>query len=687
MPRWIVAPLLAVGALLITAAPAAAQGPIPIGSVQGSVPDGAGGATHASPLVGQTVQIQGVIRQRTLGRTAAGDPQNGFFIQNTAATADADSNSSDGIFVFMGRFNDLIGGYVPTVGDEVVIQGRVSEFFNLTELTSARLVQSVRTGVDVQDETPAFEADPPDGAAEAERYWERREGMAARVPAGSRVVDGRDVFPSTADGEVWVVRGDEPIVRRRDPFTRRVFRDPHPLDNLAPLFDDGNGYRILLGSLGIKATAGDTSALIAPARTFQTVRNPLEGGVYYAFGKYSVQTQTQPSLGAGADPSENAPPRTADPRREYAVASFNLENLYDFRDDPSDGCDFADDTGCPGVSPPFDYVPASEDDYRRRLGNQARQIVRDLRAPDILLVQEAEDQDVCGVAGAELECAAGSGDGRPDTLQDLALAVEARGGPKYQAALDRDGADDRGIVSGFLYRADRARLLEPPARDPVLGTAPEVDYRGEPLAYNADVQNPKALNAVLPDDVDRSTGIDGDDVFTGAPQVALFRLTGPRPVVLYAISNHFSSTPDARVGQRTEQARYNAALAEAISAQRGPLGERVLIGGDLNVYPRPDDPFAPGDPLYPSDQLGPLYQQGLRNLYDVLVTKVPAAAYSYVFEGQAQTLDQLFVSRELRSHLEEVRAAHINADWPADFDGDGPRGTSDHDPPVARFNR
>jgi hypothetical protein len=34
-----------------------------------------------------------------------------------------------------------------------------------------------------------------------------------------------------------------------------------------------------------------------------------------------------------------------------------------------------------------------------------------------------------------------------------------------------------------------------------------------------------------------------------------------------------------------------------------------------------------------------------------------------------------------------VREAHINADWPADFDGDGPRGTSDLDPPAARFER
>ncbi|HEX9680093.1 MAG TPA: hypothetical protein VGA32_01470, partial [Anaerolineales bacterium] len=29
------------------------------------------------------------------------------------------------------------------------------------------------------------------------------------------------------------------------------------------------------------------------------------------------------------------------------------------------------------------------------------------------------------------------------------------------------------------------------------------------------------------------------------------------------------------------------------------------------------------------------------------------------------------------------RAAHINSDWPADFGGDGARGTSDHDPQLA----
>ena len=69
----------------------------------------------------------------------------------------------------------------------------------------------------------------------------------------------------------------------------------------------------------------------------------------------------------------------------------------------------------------------------------------------------------------------------------------------------------------------------------------------------------------------------------------------------------------------------------------------------------------------------------------MLVAEAPQAAYTYVFNGQAQTLDQLFVTPQLHDELRGVRVAHVNADFPADEEGDGPRGTSDHDPPVARF--
>jgi hypothetical protein len=236
-----------------------------------------------------------------------------------------------------------------------------------------------------------------------------------------------------------------------------------------------------------------------------------------------------------------------------------------------------------------------------------------------------------------------------------------------------------------MYRADSVELLPLDANDPVLGSSPTVEYRGEALDYNSDVANPKALNADLPSDVDTSTGRDGSNVYTRAPQVGHFRVwrDGIGQSVftdLYAISNHFSSGPDSRVEQRTEQAAYNAAIVAAL--QSADPDVRVVSAGDFNVFPRPDDPF----PAEPSDQLGPMYDAGLHNLFDVLLAEVPSSAYSYTFEGQAQTLDQQFATSSQFDDLVQIRAAHINADFPADFGGDGARGASDHDPQVARWS-
>jgi predicted extracellular nuclease len=681
---------------------------VPIGDVQGSVADTDDGLLHRSPFAppsgtsagSEVVAVQAVIYERTLARTSSGGSSRGFFLQDTDATADDDPDSSDGIFVFHGSFSTLLraggGTYTPTAGDEVVLSGRVSEFFNLSQISASVLLWDVeRSGVNLNDEVPAFEVDPPNDLAAANRYWERREGMRAQVPANSVVVDSRDVFASTADGEVWLIRGDHPVAQRMNPFKRRVFRDSHPLDNQPiPLFDDGNGYRFILGSLGIKAAEGDNTELIAPARTFDKLENSPVGGVYFSFNKYQIMVEQQLDLTPGVDPSTNAPPQPFDRNQRYSIAPYNVENLYDFRDDPFDGCDFVGNTGCPGVNPPFDYVPANDATYQAHVNDLAHQIAEDLHAPDIVMIQEAEDQDICSVVDGALECGTTPEtdlpDGKPDTLQELALRVEDVGGPAYDAAYDRDGADDRGIVAAFLFRTDRVELLPATEDHPVLGSSPTVDYRGDAFAYNTDVQNPKSLNADLPSDVDISTGTDGPNVFTRAPQVGLFRIwqdgIGEGTAYdLYAISNHFSSTPDARVGQRTEQALYDAAIVDAL--QDDDEDVRVAVGGDFNVYPRPDDPFAPGHPLFPSDQLGPLYEQGLENLWDVLVGEVPSSAYSYIFQGQTQTLDQIFATPSLQEDLTTARSAHVNADWPADFDGDGARGASDHDPMVAVYCR
>jgi predicted extracellular nuclease len=671
---------------------------IPIGTVNGPVLDTEDGTQHTSPYVGQTVTVRGVIYEKTLQAISnSADTYKGFFLQNTSATADGDPHTSDGLFVFMNTYEDLIGGYLPVVGDEVVISGKISEYYNMTELSSATLVRLVRNDVNLVADLPPVVANPPVSLADANRYWERLQGMRLQVPPDSIVLNGRNVF-NPADAEVWVARSDSAIAQRSDlyPYTRRAFRDAHPLDdNYDPNSWDGNGYRILLGSLGIKATLGDVQALIAPARTFDTVTNSPVGGLNYTFGKYRIEITDQPVLSQGADPALDDPPAAIDRSQDYSIADYNLENLYDYRNNPFSGCDFAGDSGCsnagtPFIDPiksPFDYVPASDLAYQARLNDIALQIINDLHSPDILMVQEVENQDICTVTGSSLTCGtADNADGKPDVLQELALKVASLGGPAYDAAFDRNSSDLRGILPAFLYRTDRVKLL-PPAGDPLLGANPAIDYPGASVPYDSDVSNPKTLNAELPAGV---SPCETNWVFPRAPDVGLFRVYSVSIGVgsyrdVYVINNHFKSGPDSCVAHRTEQARYNAALVAFIQAANPQA--RIVVGGDLNVYPRPDDPFAPIGQPASSDQLGSLYNPalGLTNLWNVLLGQAPQSAYSYVYVGMAQTLDQMFINHAMGADLVQFRIAHINSDFPADYPGDVARGTSDHDPNVGAF--
>ena len=422
----------------------------------------------------------------------------------------------------MGSFATLIGGYVPQVGDEVVLRARVSEFFNMTQLSSTSLVQLVGTAA-----RPWTPWRPPSRPTRPTTWWTRGatgsgEGMRGRVLAGSVVTGPRDVFASTADSEVWVVRGDSAVAQRTSAYARRAFRDAHPLDDLAGLVDNGNGYRILLGPLGVKGGSGSDLTPLPPARVFDSMSSAVVGGVDYSFNKYRINPVAQPAFTAGPTHRRTRPRRRS---QDEGVQRRELQRREPLRlpRRPVRRLRLRRQHRLPGRLPPFDYVPTSAMDYDEHLGALAEQVANDLHAPDVLLVQEAEDQDICTVSGTALACGTTDDrDGKPDTLQELALRIAAVGGPRYDAAYDRDGADDRGIVAAFLYRADRVELL--PAAGPVLGATPDRGYRGAALAYNTDVQNPKALNADLPSDVDTSTGVDGSDVFTRAPQVGHFRV-------------------------------------------------------------------------------------------------------------------------------------------------------------------
>jgi len=704
-----------------------------IGEVQGSIADG--DTDFTSPLAGKTVYVQGVVTQETL------DPagNKGFFLQERAGATDGDANSSDGIFVFNNKFatvrtlngspaqTELGANWTVNVGDEIVVRAVVGTYFGNIQFSggSTYVYDLVETGVDPLAVIETVEVDAPDDAKASTEYFRRHLGMQLTVPADSIVTAGRDVFSS--GGEVWAMRGDS-AAAQQEAYAARAYRDAHPLDTVEGNFDDGNGYLFVMGDLGLRATEGTVDSIIAPAKTFDVITEANTGGVYLSFAKYAIEVAEDLTLEDGLEPAANEPVEAVG-KHEAAIGSYNIENLYDVRDNPNSECDFTGDTGCVdpedpegNVNAPFDYVPATYAEYQARMEREAAQIVDDLHSPAILMTQEGEAQDVCSVnpewtkrsdlGEARLVCdllntgdANEYSDGAPDSLQELALLIAEYGGPTYKAVGDLDASDTRGIMTGFLYQPKLAGLANVKSWDPIFGDDPEVDYPTEADAINADVQNPKGLNAALPQEVIdqcKSSGVyacNGYDVFSRPAQVAKFYLKdkhGNRVEEIYLINNHFSSSPNTRVLHRTEQANYLAAISAAIL--ECDRRANVLAGGDLNVFPRPDDPFAEGqtiagDWVGPSDQLAGLYEDsGLSSLYDYMLEDHPQAAYSYTYLGQAQTLDQMWVSPHLLRNVEAAVSAHINSDYPADAYAFGEEpaygnyGVSDHDPEVVTID-
>lgn len=94
------------------------------------------GASTASPLVGMTRVIEGVV-VADFQETGL----NGFYVQEQDSDSDGNSATSEGIFVFEGSVNVPV-----SVGDVVRVKGTVTEFGGLTELTNIELVTCPQSG-------------------------------------------------------------------------------------------------------------------------------------------------------------------------------------------------------------------------------------------------------------------------------------------------------------------------------------------------------------------------------------------------------------------------------------------------------------------------------------------------------------------------------------------------------------
>ena len=90
-------------------------------------------------------------------------------------------------------------------------------------------------------------------------------------------------------------------------------RDPHPLDDVPDLlWDNGNGFRFLIGALGVKWPSDDENLLVTPARTHDVLTNEPAGGIYFGFSKYQIQVAEQPTFPVGVGPLAEGAPRSPD---------------------------------------------------------------------------------------------------------------------------------------------------------------------------------------------------------------------------------------------------------------------------------------------------------------------------------------------------------------------------------------
>ncbi|MGF1476531.1 MAG: choice-of-anchor I family protein [Geminicoccaceae bacterium] len=362
---------------------------------------------------------------------------------------------------------------------------------------------------------------------------------------------------------------------------------------------------------------------------------PVEGVLDYSFGEFKLlNAEPLPSVTPGGTTAETTSLAGTDD--QLTVATYNVLNL-----DPIDD----------GSSNP------ARDDQLSRIGFD---IVEDLGSPDIIALQEVQDEN------GTLDDGTVSGDG---TFQALIDAIAASGGPTYAITqIDPvDGADGGvpggNIRVGYLYNPERVSFGEVPGADASTPKAVAPGEDGPELQFNPGRVDPNDP-AFIENDF---TGFDG----TRRSLATQFDFQGE---IVFIVNNHFKSKSgddplsgetqppvQETLNQRTEQAEVVRNFVEEI-LEIDP-DANVIVLGDLN-----DFQF--------SEPVRVLSEGPFVNLID----RVSAGdAYTFLFNGNSQALDHVIVSPELTNRA-EVDVVHINADFP-----EGERG-SDHDPIVARFS-
>ncbi|QNH23054.1 nuclease [Xanthomonas sp. GW] len=596
---------------------------VPIHSIQGS------GAR--SPLVGQIVATSGIVTAR---RSA------GFFLQAPDAQADADPQTSEGIYVYTGS----VPPAEAAVGNAVRVQATVLEYVPtadptqppLTELgTPTVLLQS--TGNPLPAAVTLTTSFPdPNGAYD---QLERLEGMRVTVPSltvnaptGGSVnetnasASSNGVFHAVVTGlpRAWRTAG----VQQPDPLPAGS-----PAD--VPRWNT-NPQVIAVGSAGLGGERID----VAGGCVVLGVSGPLD----YSFRRYTIYPETAPTVQCnGADQPKPAPAPQAD---DVNVATYNMERFFDDQNDPA-------------IGEPVLTAAA----YQARLNKASLAIRNYLNTPDILGTVEVENLSVLQTLAARINSDAVAA-GQPD--------------PQYVAYL-QEGNDVGGIDVGFLVKT--AAVGAGIARVEVLSVSQE----GKATTWTEPAGGSSLLN-------DRPPLL----------LKAIVHFADGRTLPLTVVEVHQRSlngaeTDDAsglRIrAKRQAQAVFLANLLQA--RQVADPGEQLLVMGDFNAFEFNDgyvDAMGTVTGLPSADAQTVVDGDGADlvtpDLYNLTLLSTPDQSYSYAYDGNVQSLDHILANRALMNSAQVATLseghARLNADFPATArnDANSPARLSDHDPAV-----
>ncbi|GAA0734021.1 Ig-like domain-containing protein [Sphingomonas japonica] len=532
------------------------------------------GLGHVSDYVGQTVHTSGIV-------TAV--DSNGYYLQD--AVGDGDAATSDGIFVFTGSAPTV------TVGDALEVTGNVSEFqggpagLSVTQIDTATATvvssgNALPTAVVIGQGgvlPPSMVIDDDgltsyDPSSDGIDFYESLEGMLVTIDAPMAVASTNNF------GETFVVAsGGEG----------------------ATGVNDRGGITLSPGDYNPeKIQIDDDAAIFAgftPGYSTGDVLSDVTGVVNYAFDSYEVLVTEAVTVTQDVTlPREIAD--FASDADSLSIATYNVENL-----DPTDT--------------KFDLL--------------ANDIVYNLRAPDIIAVQEIQDADGAG-NGGNLSGTV--------TAQLLIDAIAAEGGPRYayvevapDAPNSTGGEPGGNIRNGYFYNIDRV--------DYVTGSAQLI----EGPAYEG----------------------------TRRPLVAEFMFNGE---AVTTVNVHFTSRggsdplfgntqPPVDAGEAARENQAAGIRAYVNEALAGDPAKNIAVLGDFNGF-------------YFEDAQQILTGDGV--LTNVATLLPEEERYSYLFDGNSQLLDNILVTGGLFAGA-SYDAVHINAEF-------GGERATDHDPQVALFD-